>query len=69
MSKNIEVLFDDREGVTAGAKFADSDLIGIPIRIVVSPRTLENKSVELKKRDQSEAKNISISELISFLRA
>ena len=35
----LDVLFDDREGVAAGAKFADADLIGIPNRLVVSKRT------------------------------
>lgn len=66
-SQGFEVLFDEREGMTAGAKFADSDLIGIPQRIVVSPRTLEKESVELKKRNESEAKIVSIADLKNFL--
>ncbi len=45
----IEALFDDRE-TGAGAKFADSDLIGIPYRIVVSKKSLEQGGVEVKKR-------------------
>lgn len=65
--QGIEVLFDDREGVTAGAKFADSDLFGIPTRIVVSPRTLEKESVELKKRNETEAKVVPMAELKKFL--
>ncbi len=51
----IEVLYDDREGVRAGEKFADSDLIGIPVRLVVSPKTLEKNSVEVKIRTEGEA--------------
>jgi len=51
-----EVLYDDRADATAGAKFADSDLIGIPVRYIVSAKTLEKKSVEIKKRNEKESK-------------
>jgi prolyl-tRNA synthetase len=50
----IEVLYDDREE-TAGVKFADADLIGIPFRATVSRRTLKEDQVELKPRSASEA--------------
>jgi prolyl-tRNA synthetase len=46
-----EVLFDDRENISAGAKFADADLIGIPNRLVISKRT--GGKIELKKRSQT----------------
>jgi len=62
LKKNgVEVLFDDREKVTAGEKFADADLIGIPIRIVVSKKTGEK--IEFKKRSESETKLINLQEL------
>ncbi len=48
--KNMEVLFDDRN-CGAGEKFADADLIGIPLRIIVSLKTLEKGGVEIKKRN------------------
>lgn len=51
-SKNIEVLFDDRAGMSAGEKFADSDLIGIPYRLVVSKRSNAKDGYELKKRTE-----------------
>ncbi len=51
--KNIEVLFDDRTEVSAGVKFSDADLIGIPWRFVVSKRTAEQ--VEVKKRTEEKA--------------
>jgi len=54
-----EVLYDDRD-ISAGEKFADADLIGIPLRIVVSEKTLKEDSVEVKKRDEDN------SELIKF---
>ena len=49
---NIEVLYDDREEKTAGQKLIDTDLIGIPWRIVVSERSLSKNCVEVKKRDK-----------------
>ena len=63
----VEVLFDDRQEVMAGEKFADADLIGIPLRIVVSDKTAEKASVELKSRTQTEAQLISIESLGAFL--
>ncbi len=62
LDAGVEVLYDDRDQ-SAGAKFADSDLIGIPTRIVVSPKTLAQQSVELKKRSSDEHQLIKISGL------
>ena len=49
----LEVLFDDRP-VSAGIKFADGDLLGIPIRVLISDRSLKNEEVELKLRRESD---------------
>ena len=49
----VEVLYDDREA-TPGVKFADADLIGVPVRVTVSARSLERGGVELKRRDSAE---------------
>ncbi|MEK7609596.1 MAG: aminoacyl--tRNA ligase-related protein [Patescibacteria group bacterium] len=49
IKSNVEVLYDDRDA-TVGEKFSDSDLIGIPIRIVISVKTLKDNSVETKDR-------------------
>jgi len=64
--KGIEVLFDDREA-TAGVKFAESDIIGIPYRIVVSEKSLQAGGVEIKKRSEENSRIIKISELIENL--
>lgn len=66
----IEVLWDDREDVSAGEKFADCDLIGIPVRLVVSEKTLRLRSgsVEWKKRDSDKTEIISVEEAISKLK-
>jgi len=57
----IDVLYDDREGKSAGERFADADLIGIPSRIVVSKKTIEKDSVEVKNRNSKETTLVSIS--------
>ncbi len=59
----IEVLFDDREETTAGEKFSDADLIGIPYRLVVSKRT--GDKIEMKKRGQKEMKLLDLTELLT----
>lgn len=64
ISQGAEVLYDDRRGVTAGEKFADADLIGLPIRLVVSKKTLAENSVEQKLRNETEAKLVKISDLL-----
>ena len=48
----VEVIYDDRN-VSAGVMFSDADLIGVPVRMIVSPRTLERGAVELSARDKS----------------
>lgn len=61
--KGIEVLYDDRGELSPGEKFADSDLIGCPYRIVVSEKTLKEDSVEIKKRDSENVELVKINEL------
>lgn len=66
-AKGIEVLFDDRTDISAGEKFADSDLIGVPYRVVVSKRSLADGGFEIKKRVESNGKIINENELINLL--
>jgi prolyl-tRNA synthetase len=63
--QGIEVLFDDRQDKAAGEKFADADLIGIPYRVVVSARTLEKNSVEIKQRNNANVKLCLLKQLKS----
>jgi prolyl-tRNA synthetase len=49
LAAGVEVLYDDRDD-TAGVKFADADLIGIPLRLVVSKRSLESGGIEWRER-------------------
>ena len=62
-----EVLYDDRIDKTPGEKFADCDLIGVPIRIVISERTLEKECVEVKKRSEKKVQLVKIKQLLRFL--
>ena len=48
----VEVIYDDRN-VRAGVMFSDADLLGVPLRVVVSPRNLEEGIFELKSRDKT----------------
>lgn len=60
--KGEEVLFDDRD-VSAGEKFADSDLIGIPYRVVISEKSLKAGGVEIKKRNEEKSEIIEVAKL------
>lgn len=63
-NKGIEVLYDDREDKTAGEKFADADLIGLPLRLIISKKTLLKDSVEIKKRNEIESKLVLLSAVV-----
>ena len=65
-TKNVEVLYDDRD-VRPGEKFADADLLGIPHRVVISSKTLQADKLEYKQRVESEPKLISQAELFNLL--
>jgi len=58
-SKGVEVLFDDRTE-SAGVRFNDADLLGMPLRVVVSQRTLKTQSAELKRRNKGESQNFPL---------
>ena len=60
-------MFDDREDTSAGAKFADADLIGIPWRVVVSQKSLASGGVEVKKRNEKDGKIVKIEEIEKVL--
>ncbi|MFA5987699.1 MAG: aminoacyl--tRNA ligase-related protein [Candidatus Paceibacterota bacterium] len=60
-----EVLFDDRD-LSAGAKFADSDLMGIPYRIVISKKTLDSKMLEVKDRKTGKIEMVSMEDLKKY---
>jgi len=69
MKKNIEVLFDDREGISPGEKFAEADLLGMPYRVVISARSMKDNGIEIKKRNEEKGQNISLDELLKMLKS
>jgi len=64
----IEVLFDDRPG-RAGEKFSDADLIGIPARLTVSKRTMEQGKVEFKLRPEPKVESLTLDEAVARIKA
>ena len=58
--QGIETLYDDRPDQAAGVKLNDADLMGLPLRLVVSPRNLRNNAVELKGRAETEAAMVAL---------
>jgi len=66
-NRKVEVLFDDRDE-SAGVKLKDSDLIGIPLRVVVSAKTLGQDGVEIKKRSEEGFEIIKLADLENYFR-
>lgn len=64
----VEVLYDDREDFAPGEKFGDADLIGIPYRVVVSEKTIEQNKIEIKKRNKDKVKLITREELFEYVK-
>lgn len=64
--EGYDVLYDDREG-SFGKKLSDADLIGVPLRIVVSDKTLRESSVEIKERSKEKAEIVKIKDLLKSL--
>ena len=60
-----EVLLDDRDR-RAGEKFADADLIGLPVRVTVGKKTLEDGAVDVRSRTTGEERRVAIAELGSL---
>jgi len=61
-ARGVEVLFDDRMGMSAGEKFGDADLLGMPVRVVVSEKSLKNNSFEVKLRSGGEPIMVPVTE-------
>ena len=62
-ARGVETLYDDRD-LRPGEKFADSDLIGIPVRLVVSEKTLAENKVEVKSRTSDKSEMMTVEEVI-----
>lgn len=63
----VSVLYDDRD-VSPGVKFNDADLIGLPLRLTLSPRTLEAAAVEVKWREEAESQTLPLATVLEWVR-
>lgn len=66
LAAGVETLYDDREE-SPGVKFNDADLLGMPLRVTVSPRTLAKDSVELKRRRETESSLVPLSSAVAAI--
>jgi prolyl-tRNA synthetase len=65
-SKGVEVLFDDRDE-RPGVKFKDADLLGLPLRAVISERSLAEGKVEIKRRTEKDKQMVPVADAVSFI--
>jgi prolyl-tRNA synthetase len=68
-NEGLEVLYDDREDGSAGVKFNDADLLGMPARVTVSPRSIEQGGAEVKRRTEKAARIVPLADVPAALRA
>jgi len=68
LEKSVDVLLDDRDDVSAGFKFKDADLIGIPIQIIFGKQLLENDLVEIKLRQTGEMLKVPVQDVFETLK-
>jgi len=66
-SKGISVKYDDRDNNKPGWKFADYELKGVPVRLAIGPRDLENKTIEVARRDTLTKETIALEKLNEFI--
>lgn len=64
LNAGVEVIFDDRT-VSAGVMFSDADLLGVPLRVIVSPRALKNGACEVVSRDKTLKTEVALADLSS----
>ena len=64
----LDVLWDDRD-LSAGIKFNDADLLGIPIRVTLGPRGLKNGQAEVKDLRSGEMHQVPLKEAVSFVKS
>jgi prolyl-tRNA synthetase len=64
----LDVLYDDREEGSAGVKFNDADLLGMPVRVTVSPRSIESGGAEIKRRTEKDARIVPLADVVAAVR-
>jgi len=64
-AKGISVLYDDRTDASAGFKFKDADLLGMPLHVIVGEKNLKNNEIELKDRNSNKRWNVSVDAIVN----
>jgi prolyl-tRNA synthetase len=64
----LQILFDDREEGSAGVKFNDADLLGMPVRVTVSPRSIEGGGAEVKRRGEKESRIVALADVAAAVK-
>jgi len=64
----IDTLYDDREEGSAGVKFNDADLLGMPLRVTVSPRSLQAGGAEVKRRTDKDGRVVPLADVVAAVR-
>ena len=68
LKEGVEVFYDDRD-VSAGEKFSDSDLIGIPFRVIISKKTIaDNGRLEVKERKTGKIKKLNFKQVLQLIK-
>ena len=67
-ARGIETLFDDRADAAARRQVNDADLMGLPVRLVVSPRNLRQSAAELRGRTDDEAEMVALGDVVSAVK-
>ena len=65
--QRVDVIYDDRDGIRGGQMFADADLLGVPIRVVVSPRNLKENKMEVTTRDKAIKEMVDVSDTLDYI--
>jgi len=68
LNLGVEVIFDNRLE-SAGVIFADADLLGVPVRVIASPKTIGRGVLEIKTRDKSVSEDVEISKALEFIQS
>ncbi len=63
----VDVIYDNRLNITAGVKFKDADLLGVPIQLIVSERNVKNGNIEIKFRNSGERSILKIEDIKTFI--
>ena len=68
-AKGISVKYDDRDNNKPGWKFAEYELKGVPVRIAIGPRDIENSTIEIARRDTLTKETIPIDKVFEYIQS